>query len=103
MRMSRELPAKEIAGKIVRETEKAIQLKLTDHKHFGNTAPWFPLSQVLAIHREAKTKGVDRLVVSSWIYQQKLEEVGVSGDNGFSEPDEPDEETFDSLGVNPND
>jgi hypothetical protein len=98
-----EPPAVEIAGKIVRETDKAIQLKVEGHKVFGTAAMWFPLSQLKEIHREFKTKGVDRLKVAAWLMEKKLEEAGQPTDNGFERDHDPDEETFDSFGTNPND
>jgi hypothetical protein len=104
MRMSRpEPPPVEIVGKIVRETDKAIQLKVTDHKVFGTAAMWLPLSQLKEIHREFKTKGVDRLKVAAWLMEKKLEEAGAISDNGFSGSDDEVDEPIDSFGTNPND
>lgn len=108
MRMSKPEPAPiQLFGKIGAETAKAIQFKFNDHPKFANRAMWFPLSQTKSIHREFAAKGNDRLVVSAWIYGEKLKEVvdetgdtrGV--DNGFSSADDSIENDSESFGTNP--
>jgi hypothetical protein len=57
---------RELTGEIIRETDKALQLKFTDDDDIERIE-WFPLSQIKEIHRGDE----DVIHVSEWIYAQK--------------------------------
>lgn len=68
--------SKTIEGTILRETDKAICLKLSPkHEPFpdGEENTWFPLSQVEEIHRrkEDDTRGYDSIVITDWLARMK--------------------------------
>lgn len=75
--MTRSYPAKvylAIQGILGRETEKAIQIQLhaPTHSQHGKST-WFPLSQVVSIHRcyDVDAGTFDVLMCSEWILGEK--------------------------------
>lgn len=69
--MRQDKPPIPIIGEILYETAKAIQFEWTDHDTEDDPVTrteWFPFSQVNEIHRTTPAK----LVVSDWIYNEKV-------------------------------
>lgn len=60
---------------IIEERERAIKVETKEHRSFGSNKFWLPLSQVREIHRVAKTKGLDRLILPRWLFESKLNEI----------------------------
>lgn len=60
----------EIFGTILGETAQAIQFSTENELKGQEETHWFPLSQVLEIHR-TDTVGTDSLVVKNWILISK--------------------------------
>ena len=71
--LKRGKPAIEIKGEIMRQTGKAICIKmhLPANSEIHETEQWIPISQIEEIHPKTENEEFDKLIITEWIAKTK--------------------------------